>query len=67
MHAINAHQQNRTPKMFLVRELRVFYYAVKIVKHGLFFISNGITDQLSIALYFHSLAPEFERVFGKAI
>jgi len=24
MHVINAHQQNRTPKMFLVPELRIF-------------------------------------------
>jgi len=32
----------------------------------LFFISEGILDQISIALCFIILAPEFERAFGKA-
>ena len=30
------------------------------------FISGGIFDQISIALYVIILAPEFERAFGKA-
>jgi len=32
-------------------------------KHVLFFISKGIFDQISVALYFIILAPEFERAF----
>ena len=32
-----------------------------------YFFSEGILDQISIALYFIILAPEFERAFGKQI
>ena len=44
----------------------ILYSARKSAKHVLFFISGGIFDQISIALYFIILAPEFERAFGKA-
>ena len=58
-------------------ELSEFYYPSytyflflillqKSAKHVLFFISKGILDQISIALCFIILAPEFERAFGKA-
>ena len=42
------------------------YSSEKSAKHVLFFTSKGILDQISIALCFIILAPEFERGFGKA-
>jgi len=42
------------------------YFAANSVKHVIFLISAGLFDEISIALYFIILAPEFERVFGKA-
>jgi len=42
------------------------YFALKSVKHIIFLISERIFDEISIALHFSILAPEFERVFGKA-
>jgi len=41
------------------------YFAEKSAKHVIFLISEGILDEISIALYFIMLAPEFERAFGK--
>ena len=37
----------------------------KSAKHVLFFISGGIFDQISIALYFIILTPELERAFER--
>jgi len=42
------------------------YSAEKSAKHCLFFISERIFDQISVALTFILLALEFERAFGKA-
>jgi len=41
------------------------YSSEKSAKHVLFFISKGILDQISIALRFIILAPQFERPYGK--
>jgi len=47
--------------------IHVFLYSSeKSAKHCLFFISKGIFDQISTALSFIILAPDFERAFGKA-
>ena len=52
--------------MVLVANSTYFLYSArKSAKHVLFFISGGIFDQISTALYFMILAPEFERAFGK--
>ena len=42
------------------------YFSEKSAKHVSFFISEGIFDQISIALCFIILAREVERVCGKA-
>jgi len=42
------------------------YCAAKSAKQILFFITEEIFDQISIAPYFIILAPEFEYAFGKA-
>ena len=42
------------------------YSSKKSAKLVSFFISKGIPDQISVALCFIILAPEFERAFGKA-
>ena len=55
--------------MFLLFELYIFLISYtppkKVPNTFYFFISEGIFDQISIALYFISLAPELERCFGK--
>jgi len=40
--------------------------AVKSVRHGSFFISKGISDQISTALHFSISVSEFQRAFCKA-
>jgi len=64
------HQSIRTQSIFLLSELYIFLISYtppkKSAKHVLFFVSKGILDQISIALCFIILAPEFERVFVKA-
>jgi len=45
--------------------IHIFYNLLKSAKHVFFFISKGIFNQISIALYFIMLAPEFECAFGK--
>jgi len=53
--------------MFLLAKLYIFLVLLqKSAKLVLFYISEGILDQISIALCFSSLAPEFKRDFGKA-
>jgi len=53
--------------MFLLAKLYIFLVLLqKSAKLVLFYISEGILDQISIALCFSSLAPEFKRAFGKA-
>jgi len=52
--------------MFPVANTYFLYSAEKSAKHALFFISEGILYQISIALYFIISAAEFERAFGKA-
>jgi len=48
MHLVNVHQQKRNQKYFwYANNTFLLYSAVKSVKHGLFFISNGIFDQNS--------------------
>ena len=44
----------------------MFILLQKSAKHVLFFISEVILDQISIALCFITLPPEFERAFRKA-
>ena len=44
----------------------IFCFAEKSAKHGLLFIFKGIFDQISIALNFIILGPEFKRAFVKA-
>jgi len=67
----------RVIRVLIQIELSEFYYPSytyflflillqKSAKHVLFFISKGILDQISIALCFIILVPEFERAFGKA-
>jgi len=66
-HSVYVHQSIRTQSMFLLANLYIFLILLqKSAKHVLFFISEGIIDQFSIALCFINLAPAFERAFGKA-
>ena len=51
--------------MFLLSQLYIFLILLQ-KKCQTHFISEGILDQISIALCFIILAPEFEHAFGKA-
>ena len=52
--------------IMIVSNAYFLYFAAKSAKHVIFSISEEIFDEISIALYFIILAPEFERAFGKA-
>jgi len=43
------------------------YFAAKSAKHVIFLISEGIFDEISIALCYIILAPTFERVLPQHI
>jgi len=63
MHLVNRHQLKRNTSNGSCPRVEHFSYsAIKSVKHGLFFISKGISEQISIALYLRIFVPEFEPV-----
>ena len=65
-HLVYVHQSIRTQSMFLAELYKFLIFLQTSANRVLFFISEGILDQISIALCFTILAPEFERAFGKA-
>ena len=52
--------------MFLVPGY-LFMAGCKSSKHGLFFMSRGVCDQISSALYFNIFLPEFECAFNAIV
>jgi len=67
VHLIYAHQRKRnTDSISSTRVAHCLNFVVKSVKHSLFCISYGISDQIFIALHLNILAPKFERAVGKA-
>jgi len=56
----------RTQNVSSSRVIHIFIPLKKVPNTVYFFISEGIFDQISIALNFIILAPKFERAFGKA-
>jgi len=49
------------------RVTHFYMWLWKVPNMAYYFISNGVCDQISIALFFNIFAPEFERAFGDAI
>jgi len=66
MHLVYVHQQKNTKYVSSSRIIHIFIPLKKVPNTVYFFISEGIFDQISIALNFIILAPKFERAFGRA-